>query len=246
VSDLPPSTLPLRVMTFNTGNDFIQPMHLIGMLREYDADIIGLVELSPHNADALQENLQAEYPHRLLLGRRFDGKGLLSRYPIRQHQFFTLLTVRPYIEAGVMVGDREITVFLVHTTAPNYRQLEMSRSANIAAEIQSLVKRGHLDKPTIYMGDFNCVDLSPEYKLLKDAGLTDTFRAVGSGAGRTFPTRFQYLPVRMPLMVRIDYIFVTSHFRPISSRVGLGYGSDHLPVISEIAFLPENAGIDSA
>jgi endonuclease/exonuclease/phosphatase family metal-dependent hydrolase len=87
----------------------------------------------------------------------------------------------------------------------------------------------------MYLGDFNFIDRSATYRLMVDAGLTDTFRAVGSGAGFTFPTRFQYLPVRLPLLVRIDYIWVTNHFQPLSSQVALGYGSDHLPVISEIA-----------
>ncbi len=232
-----PANIPsLRVMTFNTANDFVDPLHLLAMLREYDADIIALVELSPRNAEALKENLQAEYPHRVLFGKKFDGKGLLSRYPIEQHEYFTLLTERPHIECRLNIAGQAVTVFVVHAPAPNYRQFER-QSAYCEPEITSLIQRGKFDQPTIYLGDFNFIDRSATYRLLVDAGLTDTFRAVGSGAGLTFPTRFQYLPVRLPLMVRIDYIWVSKHFQPLSSRVALGYGSDHLPVISELALL---------
>src|SRR5688572_14745034 len=114
----------LRVMTFNTANDFVDPMHLIALLREYNADIIALVELSPRNADALKENLQAEYPYRVLFGKKFDGKGLLSRYPIEQHEYFTLLTERSHIECHLNIEGQMVTVFVVHAPAPNYRQFE--------------------------------------------------------------------------------------------------------------------------
>lgn len=227
------------MMTFNTANNFVDPMHLLALLREYDADIIALVELSQRNADALKENLHIEYPYRVLFGKQYDGKGLLSRYPIEIYEFFTLLTERPHIECRLNIEGHVVTAFVVHAPAPNYRQFEM-QSAYCEPEINLLIQRGELDQPTMYMGDFNFIDRSATYRLLVDAGLTDTFRAVGLGAGLTFPTRFQYFPVRLPLMVRIDYIWVSNHFKPLSSRVARGYGSDHLPVISEIALIATN------
>jgi endonuclease/exonuclease/phosphatase family metal-dependent hydrolase len=209
----------------------------VSLLHEHHADIVSLVELSPRNADALKENLLEEYPHRILFGKYFDGKGLLSRYPIEKHEFFTLLTPRPYIEAQVTVNHQALNLFVVHAPAPNYRQLEV-RSAYCEPEIRLLIQRGgHFAQPTIYMGDFNFVAPSATYRLMTSAGLVDTFRAAGNGNGFTFPTRFQYLPIKLPLMLRIDYIWATTHFRVLSSHVAPGYGSDHLPVISELELL---------
>lgn len=225
-------------MTFNTANDFLEPIHLISMLHEHKADVVSLVELSPRNADALQDNLHEEYPHRVLFGKNFDGKGLLSRHPIENHELFTLLTPRPYIHAELNIAGRKMTVFAVHAPAPNYRQLEV-RSAYCEPEIKLLIQRGKIDQPTIYMGDFNFVAPSATYRLMTEAGLIDTFRSVGSGRGLTFPTRFQYAPIRLPLMLRIDYIWATKHFRPVTSQVASGYGSDHLPVISDLEFIEQ-------
>lgn len=236
---LSPDGLRLRAMTFNTANDFIQPIHLITLLRESQADIIGLQELSPRNAEALEGSLLEAYPHRRLQGKLFDGKGLLSRHPIDTHEFFTLMTPRPYIQAQLTLEGHAITVFVVHTPAPNYRQLQY-QSAYSEPDVQLLIARGDFDQPTIYMGDFNFIDQSAAYRMMLKAQLTDTFRAVGRGRGLTFPTRFQYLPIRMPLMVRIDYIWTTRHFRALSSAVGFGYGSDHLPVISDLVLLQAN------
>jgi len=227
-------------MTFNTANDFLEPMHLISILHEHKADIVSLVELSPRNSDALKDTLLDEYPYRVLFGKNFDGKGILSRHPIEKHEFFTLLTPRPYIHAELTVAHRKMTVFVVHAPAPNYRQLEV-RSAYCEPEIRLLIQRGHINNPTIYMGDFNFVAPSATYRLMREAGLIDTFRAAGSGRGLTFPTRFQYAPIRLPLMLRIDYIWATKHFQPVSSYVAPGYGSDHLPVISDLDLLEQEA-----
>ncbi len=87
----------------------------------------------------------------------------------------------------------------------------------------------------MFLGDFNLVDRSEVYHLIAQAGMTDTFRAAGKGLGLTFPTRFQFLPIPLPRLVRIDYIWVTKQFSPLSSVVGHGCGSDHLPVISKVA-----------
>jgi endonuclease/exonuclease/phosphatase (EEP) superfamily protein YafD len=238
-----PTDTPLRVMTFNTANDFVEPMHLIAMLRDHQADIISLVELSQRNAEALKDNLHAEYPHRVLFGKAFDGKGLLSRHPIEHHEMFTLLTARPYIEARLNVGGQAVTTFVVHAPAPNYRQLEV-RSAYCEPEIKLLIQRGRLHEPTLYMGDFNFVAQSATHRLMSAAGLTDTFRAAGRGLGLTFPTRFQYAPIPLPLMLRIDYIWATGHFKPLSSQVGASFGSDHLPVISELMLMGVRKGAD--
>jgi endonuclease/exonuclease/phosphatase (EEP) superfamily protein YafD len=57
----------------------------------------------------------------------------------------------------------------------------------------------------------------------------------GAGWGLTSPTRYQHLPIPLPRLVRIDYIWATPHFVPLAGAVGLHIGSDHLPVICALA-----------
>jgi endonuclease/exonuclease/phosphatase (EEP) superfamily protein YafD len=221
-------------MTFNTGNDFIAAEHLIHAIKNSGADIVGLQELSERNAAALET--LSEYPHRVLFGKKFDGKGLLSRYPIEKHRLFSSVIARPHIEALLNIGERNIIAYIVHAPAPNFRRLEF-RSPYSMPEIERLLALLQADIPTILMGDFNLVDRSDVYHLITKAGLVDTFRAVGKGPGLTFPTRHQYIPLRLPRMIRIDYIWVTRQFTPLTSVVGRGYGSDHLPVFSTVALM---------
>jgi endonuclease/exonuclease/phosphatase (EEP) superfamily protein YafD len=238
------SSLQLSLVTFNTGNDFVAPHDLVQMLGDLDADIVGLQELSPRNAGVLSESLLSEYPYRVLYGHRFDGKGLLSRYPIVRHRLFSARVTRPNVEAELEVTDRAVMVYVVHALSPNYRRLQV-QSPHSVYEIEYILKLLHSGTPTAVIGDFNVVARSRLYHQLVKAGLIDTFREVGQGNGSTFPTRFQYLPIPLPRLVRIDYIWVTGQFLPLASYVGDGHGSDHLPVISKVALSePGSTSVD--
>lgn len=230
------SAVELSIMTFNTGNDFIAADDLVRAVRNSGADIIGLQELSERNAATLEKSLLSEYPHRVLFGKKFEGKGLLSRYPVEKHRLFSSVIARRHIEAVLNIGDRKIIAYIVHAPAPNFRRMEF-RSPYSMPEIERLLALVQADIPTIALGDFNLLDRGDVYRLISKAGLIDTFRAVGKGSGLTFPTRFQYLPIPLPRLVRIDYIWVTEQFAPLSSVMGRGYGSDHLPVISVVTLM---------
>lgn len=230
-----PGNPPLTVLTFNTGNDFIAANALVEMLRASNADIIGLQELSPRNAAALEGSLQDEYPSRVLRGGYFEGKGLLSRYPIVEHAWLALDSGRPHIRASLDVGARRVNTVVVHAPPPNYRRLE-TISWRAAREIEELLKAVALDQPALLMGDFNFTERNRHYRRLRQAGLIDAFRATRRGFGFTFPTRYQYAPIPLIPLVRIDYIWMTSHFQPLWSAVGRGYGSDHLPVVAALVF----------
>jgi hypothetical protein len=65
--------------------------------------------------------------------------------------------------------------------------------------------------------------------------LVDSFRAAGQGMGYTYPADgFGPLP---PLM-RLDYIFHSSHFQSLSARTLPSQGlSDHLPLMATLALV---------
>ena len=227
----------MTVMTFNTANDFVRSDTLIAILAESSASIVGLQELSPENARALANSLRAQFPYRILHGAHVDGKGLLSCYPIREHERFPLASGRSYIEAELVVEDRIVSVFVAHPPPPNYRRLEVA-SPHATPDITMLLDRVSPTTPTLLIGDFNFVRPSRNYRLVRRTGLIDTFREVGQGRGLTYPTRAQPAAIPLPPLLRIDYIWATSHFVPLASWVGSGGGSDHLPVVSVLALLP--------
>lgn len=74
--------------------------------------------------------------------------------------------------------------------------------------------------PIIVCGDFNDVPLSHTYKVI-DRELTDAFRSVGQGYGRSFGRKLKWL--------RLDYVFHSEAIIPISFSYKASQYSDHLP-----------------
>src|SRR4029453_9634827 len=89
--------------------------------------------------------------------------------------------------------------------------------------------------PLIALGDFNTSEQSTAYKIMTKR-LHDAWRVVGYGLGHTFPggsspgsARPVIAGVAVPMwLIRIDYIFCSSHWRPLAAWLGQVDGnSDH-------------------
>jgi endonuclease/exonuclease/phosphatase (EEP) superfamily protein YafD len=77
----------------------------------------------------------------------------------------------------------------------------------------------------ILLGDFNVTEREPAYRDVS-SGLTDLFRAVGTGAGSTWRPH-QLMGLDFALL-RIDYIFTGPGIRPLRASADCTpRGSDH-------------------
>jgi endonuclease/exonuclease/phosphatase family metal-dependent hydrolase len=120
----------------------------------------------------------------------------------------------------------------------NARRLEVG---HLAPRLQSLAAG---PEPLIVAGDMNLTDQTPEYARLREAGLEDAQRSVGWGFGHTFPSSVgvrlfhQRLTVPFPLL-GIDHVMYSSRVEPRAVRVWpTSGGSDHLPVVADLALRP--------
>ena len=97
-----------------------------------------------------------------------------------------------------------------------------ARQANILARLIA-----ETETPLIVTGDLNSTSRSWVYHKIKGP-LQDVFGAVGSGWGATYHSA-------LPIM-RIDYVFISHHFRPIGASVVKSDReiSDHLPVVARL------------
>jgi endonuclease/exonuclease/phosphatase family metal-dependent hydrolase len=220
-------------MTFNTANDFITPEELTATIDRSEAVIVGLEELSARNAAALETALLHRLPHRFLYGEYIDGKGLLSSYPIRAYERFELASGRSAIDALLHLQGQDAAVFVVHPPPPDYKRREIISRIGLA-DVTRILERVPSDLPTLLLGDFNFVRPTRGYRLLQQAGFTDTFRAVGFGRGLTYPMWRQQNRLPLPRLVRLDYIWASRHVRPLASWVGPPTASDHLPLLADL------------
>jgi len=232
----PDDATVLTVMTYNVATDHMPSESLIEALRESGADIIALQELGVQQADDLENSLLDLYPYRVLFGLGIPGKGLLSRYPILKHDLYPLVNGRPYLEVQLDIEGEPLTVIVSHPPRPQFQggTKIFGDVSDATSEIEMLLERASLETPTLLLGDFNLSDQSENYDLISDAGWTDAFRQVGWGFGLTFPAVYMPFP-----LVRIDYVWSSPHLIPLESRIGPDGGSDHLPVIAELAWLGE-------
>jgi vancomycin resistance protein VanJ len=233
----------VNVLTYNVGNGLAPPERLVDFLLAADADIIGLQELSAGQAEAIELRLKETYPHQVLAPLGFAGKGLLSRFPIRESSSVVLAPKRPDLHALIEVLGRDARVIVAHPRPPKVRLSGAIFDPDTLRQIEQVAELALAQGPSIVLGDFNMTERQPEHRFLTEAGLIDAVLEVGS-RGATFPKRVghahrfgpraQNMP--LPPLIRIDYIWYTREFTATSVGVGADAGSDHLPVQATIAW----------
>jgi vancomycin resistance protein VanJ len=244
----------LTVMTFNVLAWNRQYAATAGVILAEAPDVVAVQELDPLAAVALLRLLADQYPHRALQPYPSpSGAGVFSRHPLRDAEAFRLGVAGGHWSQRMVVEapSGPLTLFNVHTRIP---RLCWERRCGLAGVLPTFsaercredVRRlarllDEVDGPLLVMGDFNMTEYSAHYRLVR-ARLTDAYRAVGWGFGHTFPRLGSFphgLPVPWP-MVRLDYVWHSAHFRPLSARLGRAGGSDHHPVIVRLARVPSS------
>jgi endonuclease/exonuclease/phosphatase family metal-dependent hydrolase len=232
----------LTVMTYNVGAGLAGPLRLVEVLRQSNADIIGLQELAPEQGAAIHQLLREDYPYQVLHATGVPGKGLISRFPVHETEWLELHPNRPDLQATVHAPGGDCTVIVAHPPPPRLGRNRLRHSAltnEQIANIAAVATRGH---PAVLLTDFNRVGWQAAYRQLQQSGLIDAFGAAGRGMGFTLPTRLSHLAYRghplgevpLPPLLRVDYVWHTEHFRTLSSWIGGNAGSDHLPVLAEL------------
>jgi endonuclease/exonuclease/phosphatase (EEP) superfamily protein YafD len=221
----PAMSLRLKVMTWNLCGSFgtnRQPQ--IDLIRNSGADIIALQEINPDTETLINSQLADIYPFRITVPKGIAGIGLLSKYPIVSQDVFHLAPGLFYsIRATLDIDGSVVTVFSMHPE-PLFMFAQPVFTFQGSPQINAVIKMVPHDSPVLMMGDFNMTDQMKDYRLLSGTGLRDTFREVGWGFGASW---------------RIDCIWHSGEFHPLSAHVGSRTISDHLPIIAEFDFVKE-------
>ena len=129
--------------------------------------------------------------------------------------------------ARVHVDGKTITVVGTHTLAPYNSYMWRGRNS-FSLELAKNLRK--VEGPLVVTGDFNNTPWSAHFRaFLKASGLHDS--AQGRSLQPTWPTSALPL-IRIPL----DHCFHSDSVRILAKRTGPDIGSDHLPLILDIAF----------
>jgi len=229
--------LTLTVATYNIYSEKSDPQQVVQVIKELDADIVGLQELGPKHARLIERDLAGEYPYQLLYpSPSLHGIGLLSRYPIvDDHVYLSYYKYIRHLRIVLNINDSPVIVYLTHPHSPRTSFPPTAYDDRMRNE-QLAVLRDELKEetdPVLVLCDCNMSDQSDAYKAL-DRVLDDAFREAGWGMGFTF------MPRRLLPMLRLDYIWHNVDFVARDAHPGSDSGSsDHRPMIAELMLQPQ-------
>ncbi len=216
---------PLRVLMSNVlihNTDYERLNHLI--ISE-NPDIVGLIEVSPAWLEGLAV-ARKRYPYRYESPSLRGATGIalwLREKPISVDGPRSVFEgAWPHVEATIAFRDRTLAIRLVHPSNPLYRGAE--GNPELIAIAQAVRNR---TGSTLVTGDFNCTEGSPFWwDFVRISGLRDS--RYGFGKQPSWPASGIY---RIP----IDHAFVSSDLAVTRRELGPPIGSDHLPLLIEIA-----------
>jgi endonuclease/exonuclease/phosphatase (EEP) superfamily protein YafD len=213
----------LRVLIANVDYANRDYDRLARLIEETDPDLVGLTELTPAWVDGLEPALAAYQERRLEPQEGAYGIGVYSKVPLAD-----LRTERfpadgpPSVVATVDLHGRPVDLVLTHIHTPfagdiHERQLEALAKA-----------RPRLGDRLAVCGDFNTVPWSHSLRALTENA---DLRSIHGrfGVPGTWPTG------TLLLRVPIDNCLVSDGVAAADSRVGPDIGSDHFPVIVDLA-----------
>ena len=220
----------LRVVSANVRYNNRKPTDLGRELAEWGGDVLFLQELTPDHLVPLKEaGTFDRYAYSYVDARHGSfGGGIWSRYPLSNGETWSAAG-HPVARAVVDVDGRQIRLFNVHAKAP-------SRGRAIPfwkEQLEGLAQEAKADpRPVVIAGDFNATfGHKPFRDLLARGGLREAHREAGRGLAVTWPRGGRIIPP----VYRLDHVLVSPEVAVIGAKEGNGKGSDHRPVIADLA-----------
>ncbi|MCE9650195.1 MAG: endonuclease/exonuclease/phosphatase family protein [Parvibaculum sp.] len=201
------------------------------MVERSNADVVVLVEITPRIRDAMQ-SLNKTYPY------KFDCTGAgrcdimifsRSRLLPREIKETSDPDRSPLVSAETDLGGCALTLFATHMTRPFPNRPYWAQRAQ-AEEIGSDVAAPSGAK--LVVGDFNAAPWGYVMQTIAKRGGVNVL----TGAGGTWPST---LPPQ--LRIPIDNVLASPGLSFVSRQVLPKLGSDHLPVLAEIAVTDHSA-----
>ena len=135
----------------------------------------------------------------------------------------------PSVVAVIDTLHGPLRVIGTHARSPVSARRAHRRDAQLDA-IASFVRVG--SEPTVLLGDLNTTPWGHAFRaLVAESELRDTSRGVGFQW--SWPASF------WPLAIPIDHALVSEDVRVLGRRMGPSVGSDHLPLVLDIALVTD-------
>lgn len=221
----------VRVLSANVKIDNPTEDRAASALLAVDADVLVVVELTPHFITELRSHgAYQQYPNRVERPQPWDGRGIgiYSKLPMTAIDAIDL-DGRQAPGARLTLADgTTVNVYGVHTVAP-YEPLREGRwRDNLTALADRIAE---LPKPFVLAGDFNATRWHPPFTTLLDAGVRDAHEQTGNGLSFSWPADRGLLP---PLF-RLDHALLSDGVTATALHEVTIPGSDHVGFVVDLA-----------
>lgn len=231
-----------KVMSYNMRND---TAGFIDFSKREDADIIFVQENAQAYANVGVSELLETYPYQTSQLEVW-GNMILSRYPVVEFESLETFGYSLPQRAVIDLEGEQIAVYNLHLTwpivqprvdlgTPFFPINALSRYDETARNVQLEQLLALLDEeplPWLAVGDFNLSSFSPVYDRLR-LHMNDAHREAGFGLGLSWPAPANQL--RLPPLLRIDYVWHSDDFEACSSRRAPALASDHFPHVATLS-----------
>lgn len=202
-------------------------------LLEVDADVLVVVETTPAFRAAFDELCGDRYPF-----RTFDeddhGEYAVSLYCSAEPKRIGMIDIGELraASATISVGPGELTVIgAIPMAAVDAGGYEVWRR-----QLRGLARfAGRSRTPLVITGDLNTTVHRAAFDDLRDAGLADAHDALGEGWRPSFQLSATGLLSKLGPLVRLDHALVNRSAWATSVRDLDSAGSDHRPLVVEVA-----------
>ena len=220
----------IKILSANVFFHNHSASRLLEIVREESPDVVLLEEYTAEWGAQVDE-LRAAYPQYLEGPERNPwGIALFSRFELDAIKRIPV-GYGEGIQAVIRTPSGPFTLIGVHLRSP----VTPSAAATRNSQLDALATRvSHLTGPLALVGDFNITPYSPYFDdWLTRTGLIDTRR------GRTLSPSW---PTQLPILgIPIDHCFVSRGVAIVRHRGLPAFGSDHYPILAELALVPSTA-----
>jgi endonuclease/exonuclease/phosphatase family metal-dependent hydrolase len=201
---------------------------LVDLVDRHRPDLLAIQELTPSfDRELRRAGIDSLLPNTILEMRRSaSGAGLYSRLPMRKiggSQPFFFRQPRAVLR---LPGGQRVRVVDVHPYPPGRGNVDIWSEA-----LESMPPTGR-GVPWILAGDFNATLDHSQLREILDRGYRDAGEVAGEGLEPTWPA--EEWASRLPA-VTIDHVLADSRLGVVDYEVEELPGSDHRPVLAELA-----------
>ena len=230
----PPRLPTLRILSANLLHKG-DARYICSEIEDFKPDVVLLQELTPAHLARVEQLVDLKaFPWRVISARPGgSGIGLWSRLETRGTKWW-YIERKPQLRTLLILNDgTEICFYGVHLPTP----IQEGSVEGWRAGLADL--RNELEHETatrvVVAGDFNATwDHGPFRSLLR-LGFLDAAVERHKGWRMTWPRGHG----RLPCLLRIDHILLSDNLQAADYQLGRGRGSDHRPVVADIACPPD-------